>query len=878
VTAYAAGKIFDLAFGFQGGVGAYKNFAPEDNDADEAKIKTYRDGWRRQHPQTVKFWNALDRAAINAIRHPGTAFAVRCFSYRYDAPFLRLKLPSGRSISYPFAEIMPEPDRFGNPRATFMDTAEGRWAPCNHGQGAYGGLWCENAISGVARDLLAVALTRLEASGYPVVLHVHDEIVCEVPDGFGSLGEFQHIITTVPGWATGLPIVAKVRESARFSRPDAAPKSDDIKAEPDDAEPDDAEPNIEADRDEVAALLGDLDDDTGDFGTVDFLSASAGAGVEVTPAAAVLYCMAPPLAIVTSDANSEPEDHGGGNGFDHAGADATSLNSGDRGAAINSATGAPSTDPELGPYIYRDARGNPHAKVTRTPTGNSRFTQQHWTGMAWQSGAPDHKLRYRLPELLAADPAARVCITEGEKDAVNVAKLGLVATTNPNGADGWKSAKLIPYFAHVKRIAILEDNDEAGRKRTQRIIETLRMLNPMPDIRVVRFTELPEGGDVSNWLEQDRSRGYAELLARIEATKPFYCKPQPAPIREWAGKPVPVPQYTVPDRIPAEQVFLFSGEGGEGKSILIQQLCSAHVLEREWLGCTPRQNPAIYLECEDAERVLWWRQAAIAEYYGVPIETFADAGLQLFSLIEHDTILAATNRNGIVEPTAFYDWLYELAGDIKPVMIGIASSANVFAGNENIRPEVQQFVKLLTRITLVSGGSLTLISHPSISGVSSNAASHEGLSGTTQWHNAVRARAVMKGVKSEDGIDTGLRSITFHKNQYGPPSATCFVRYNNGLFLPVEGMSMDVAERAAKADEIFITLLKRFTAQRQMVSPHPSSAYAPKRFAEHPEAQGITKDEFKRAMQRLLDAGAIEIRDWGRVGRKTKYLAVRGSD
>jgi hypothetical protein len=95
-------------------------------------------------------------------------------------------------------------------------------------------------------------------------------------------------------------------------------------------------------------------------------------------------------------------------------------------------------------------------------------------------------------------------------------------------------------------------------------------------------------------------------------------------------------------------------------------------------------------------------------------------------------------------------------------------------------------------------------------------------------------------------IDTGLRAITFHKNQYGPASATCFVRYEGGLFLPVEGMSVDGAAQAAKAEEVFIALLKRFTAQHQMVSPKPSAAYAPSRFAEHPEAGGITGKEFGR--------------------------------
>jgi hypothetical protein len=65
-------------------------------------------------------------------------------------------------------------------------------------------------------------------------------------------------------------------------------------------------------------------------------------------------------------------------------------------------------------------------------------------------------------------------------------------------------------------------------------------------------------------------------------------------------------------------------------------------------------------------------------------------------------------------------------------------------------------------------------------------------------------------------------------------------------------MSMDGAERAAKADEVFIVLLKRFTAQHQMVSHFVGRSYAPARFGEHPEAQGITNKEFARAMQRLL--------------------------
>ncbi|HET7384469.1 MAG TPA: hypothetical protein VFJ59_18025, partial [Pseudolabrys sp.] len=175
---------------------------------------------------------------------------------------------------------------------------------------------------------------------------------------------------------------------------------------------------------------------------------------------------------------------------------------------------------------------------------------------------------------------------------------------------------------------------------------------------------------------------------------------------------------------------------------------------------------------------------------------------QEFCLADEESAVLATapDKSGIVRPTPLYDWLYELAGDVKPVMIGIASSANVFAGNENVRTEVQQFIRLLRRVARVAGGTVLLISHPSLSGIDHSSASHAGLAGTTQWHNAVRARAAMRSCKSDDGVDTGLREIKFHKNQYGPASGSVFARYANGLFLPVEGMTMDAAEREAKAD------------------------------------------------------------------------------
>ena len=121
-----------------------------------------------------------------------------------------------------------------------------------------------------------------------------------------------------------------------------------------------------------------------------------------------------------------------------------------------------------------------------------------------------------------------------------------------------------------------------------------------------------------------------------------------------------------------------------------------------------------------------------------PTASCTDDGLHLMSFVGRDAVLATVSRTGKVEPTRLYGQILEAAGDIRPKMIGIASSANVFAGTENDRSQVQQFVALLTRLAIAANGSVQLISHPSLTGINSDS----GLSGSTAWHNAVRARSI----------------------------------------------------------------------------------------------------------------------------------------
>jgi DNA polymerase len=162
----------------------------------------------------VRFWEQLNTAAIIAVRTPGKIAEAGPVAFRREDEFLFLRLPSGRKVAYPFPKVIITGR--GGYAVSFKDASEGQWRDCRYGHGAYGGLWCENVVQAVARDLLAEALYRLENSGYPIVLHCHDEAVAEVPQGQGSTVEFSEIMTTLPRWATGLPIAAESWESGRY--------------------------------------------------------------------------------------------------------------------------------------------------------------------------------------------------------------------------------------------------------------------------------------------------------------------------------------------------------------------------------------------------------------------------------------------------------------------------------------------------------------------------------------------------------------------------------------------------------------------------------------------------------------------------------------
>ncbi|WOH70649.1 AAA family ATPase [Bradyrhizobium sp. NDS-1] len=317
----------------------------------------------------------------------------------------------------------------------------------------------------------------------------------------------------------------------------------------------------------------------------------------------------------------------------------------------------------------------------------------------------------------------------------------------------------------------------------------------------------------------------------------------------WDVKPVPPRQWAVRDRVPAHQVTLFSGEGGSGKSIVELQLACAHVLGRDWFGSLPEPGPVIYQGCEDTRDELHRRVASICEHYDVKFSDLISGGLNMFSCVEGDGLLGVPDRGGQIEPTRMYKRLLEAANDIKPKHIGIDTSADVFGGNEIDRSQVRQFVSLLRKLAIAANGSVVLLSHPSLTGITSGT----GLSGSTAWHNSVRSRIYLTS-------DGDMRTIEFKKNQYGPLGEKVVVRYEDGVFVP-DGGKTDVELTLIHriADDSFLELLDITAKQQRYFGSKPGTNYAPKQLAGLPQAKGHNARMLGQAMERLLAADRIKL-------------------
>ena len=244
------GKVPELACGYQGAVGAFRRMGgPSVEAMSNDEISNIVRQWRARHPKTKAFWYAMEDAATSAILKPGESFS--CGPITFDlmdgpdgAPYLRMRLPSGRYLCYRHPQCAAAKCIFCDGAGVVRLTPDSKYMECPEcdGQGSfgedgltyegvdqysrkwkrlttYGGKLTENANQALARDIFFHGMRIAMGKGFRIVLRVHDELVAEVPDDSPlTLDDLSACLTVVPSWATGLPLAASGFTAKRYRK------------------------------------------------------------------------------------------------------------------------------------------------------------------------------------------------------------------------------------------------------------------------------------------------------------------------------------------------------------------------------------------------------------------------------------------------------------------------------------------------------------------------------------------------------------------------------------------------------------------------------------------------------------------------------------
>lgn len=217
------GKQLVLGCGYQQGSVSFRlRLAREGIDVDADFAENAITSYRYANPNITGLWENMQAAAMQAIREPGRVFSNGKIKFGVKGGMLLMKLPSGRYLSY----LRPS---IGSVTTKAADGSEWTreqifyWgvSPVNFQwkrNYTYGGKLTENAVQAIARDILAAAMVRVSRANYPIILHVHDEIVAEVPEGKGSIEDFERRMATVPPELEGCPIKVSAWRGKRYRK------------------------------------------------------------------------------------------------------------------------------------------------------------------------------------------------------------------------------------------------------------------------------------------------------------------------------------------------------------------------------------------------------------------------------------------------------------------------------------------------------------------------------------------------------------------------------------------------------------------------------------------------------------------------------------
>ncbi len=349
-----------------------------------------------------------------------------------------------------------------------------------------------------------------------------------------------------------------------------------------------------------------------------------------------------------------------------------------------------------------------------------------------------------------------------------------------------------------------------------------------------------------------------EPPAPREDDKPL---PKLTPIRFVEGEILPPREWIVYDGwIPTRKVSLIQGDGGDGKTSLMQQLQSSCATALAWIGLRVEKWVSIGFYTEEEDRDLKERQAWIDAAYGQ--HCVSTGNMHLFPRVDEDNELVVFDRSGKPTLTRFYWQVRETALDLHARLVVLDVSVDLYGGDEISRRQVRAFIRPLNRLARETDGAVALTGHLSQAGIRSEG----GHSASTDWSNASRSRLYLGRPKLEtdEPGDDNARALTRKKANFASIGDTIKLHWRNGVLVP-EGLAAQGYSRRSSED-VFLALLDAVTAEGQKVSPKPRAGnYAPAFFMKRgpKEREDYRRADFDRALQILLQCQRIKIAPYG---------------
>jgi RecA-family ATPase len=334
----------------------------------------------------------------------------------------------------------------------------------------------------------------------------------------------------------------------------------------------------------------------------------------------------------------------------------------------------------------------------------------------------------------------------------------------------------------------------------------------------------------------------------------------------WRGTEPLKQRWLAAARIPCGDLTLYSGNGGAGKTeTAVQLLVAVTAGLGDWLGCVVETGPALFLSCEEPEANVRDRIERICRQRHIDPHAIEDLHLHFPDL--EATWLVTADRLGKVTKTALLRQVEAWIHAHRPILVVIDSIAAVFDGEAIARRQVRSFLAMLRKIARENETAIVLLDHPSVRGMVDGS----GTANSVDWRNSVRA---MLHLSDADKNDPDIRELEVKKSNYGRAGEKIKLRWNGLTFVPATSAESSSYRAAAErdVDELFLKLLDKRIAQGRPIRPNSGRGSAPFELAGDPEANGVSADAFRAAMERLFTAGRIQSVETGPASKRRKHI------